>query len=468
MAMLTSKAFDSVFAAEFVVFDTRIMPNLRPRQSIWSGGARHVRKHHPPHKVLNSPVNRYVFGRQWDNIETGWRRNCLPNTERMAIAGNYHGYHIVFAGSIGRSVKGGQAWANLQYLLGLQELGADITYLEDAGDWSVVYNWDKDEETDDLSYPANYIESCLRSTGFRGRQVYRTTDTFVGMASEELLETLESADLLIIRGIPFLTWRTEYDLPVKRIFIDVDPGFTQLRYDRGEPAFVETIDRCETLFSVGQRIAGGDSDVLTCSRTWHPTLPPVYLPGWPVQPQADGLPISSIMRWRGMSDLEHDGEKLGQKDREFPKFADIPQRTGRPFLAALTGGGNRLFEAGGWRTIPGWEASSSPEAYQEFIVNSAAEFGVAKHCYVATAGGWFSDRSVCYLASGRPIIVQNTGLEDWLLKDRGIHWYDTPYEAIEAVERVFDDMGNQSLYARRIAEDMFDTNRVLPYLLDRV
>lgn len=385
----------------------------------------------------------------------------------MAMAGNFHGCHIVFAGSIGRSVTGGQAWANLQYLLGLQALGADVTYLEDAGDWSLVYNWDKGEETDDLAYPASYIESCFRATGFRGRWVYRATGAFVGMSHEETTEALEAADLLIIRGIPILSWRREYGLPGTRIFIDVDPGFTQLRYDRGEPAFVETIDRCETLFSVGQRIAAGKSDVLTCNRTWHPTLPPVYLPAWIRKPQREGLPFSSIMRWRGMSDLEHDGEKLGQKDKEFPKFADIPLRTGRPFVVALTGGGNRLFESGGWRVIPGWEASSSPDAYQEFIGNSAAEFGVAKHCYVVTAGGWFSDRSVCYLASGRPIIVQDTGLEDWLPRDQGIHWYGTPEQAIRAVKHVSDDIEHQSSCARQIAEEMFDSNHVLPQLLDR-
>ena len=131
----------------------------------------------------------------------------------MPTAENYHGYRVVFAGSIGRSVTGGQAWANLQYLLGLQELGADVTYLEDAGDWSMVYDWDRDEETDDLSYPADFIESCLCSTGFKGRWVYRTTDAFVGMVREELWEALNSADLLIVRGIPFLSWRPEYYLP---------------------------------------------------------------------------------------------------------------------------------------------------------------------------------------------------------------------------------------------------------------
>lgn len=375
---------------------------------------------------------------------------------------------IVMAGSIGRSVTGGQAWANLQYLLGLQALGVDVTYLEDAGDWSVVYNWERGENTWELDYPGGFVKDSLESNGFRGAWAYRTSDAIVGLTMDELQARLASADVLLIRGIPFLKWREEYDRPRVRTFLDVDPGFTQIRYEQGEPAYVETIDRCEMLFTVGQNVGTEAASVPTGGRTWVPTLPPVYLPAWPWEPSNDDYPVSTIMRWRGMKDLELRGQPMGQKDRAFPPYADLPRRSGRAFSVALTGGGDRHFLEGGWAVQPGIDASGTPSAYQRFIAGSAAEFGIAKHCYVATNTGWFSDRSVCYLASGRPVIVQDTGLERWLPRDQGVRWFASPDEALDRVVEVFDDLEGQSRRARHLAETLFNSDRVLEDLLRHV
>lgn len=383
------------------------------------------------------------------------------------MTAGFCGLKVVFAGSIGRSVTGGQAWASLQYLLGLEALGADVVYLEDAGDWSVTYRWSEEVETWELDHPAGYVGSSLNDSGFTGSWIYRTSGDSRGLAGDDLEQALREADLLIIRGVPFLSWRPEYDLPARRIFIDVDPGFSQFRYERREPAFVETVDRCEELFTVGQNVGSGRSTVPACGRTWHATRPPVYLPAWPACPQSADLPVTAIMRWRGMKDLRHEGIEYGQKDKEFPAFAAMPLKTGRPFSVALTGGGSAIFESGGWQVIEGWRASGTPDQYRNFIRGSSAEFGVAKNCYVATSSGWFSDRSVCYLSSGRPAILQDSGLADWLPAKHGVAWFRTPEDAVDAVEGVYADLESQSRKARELAEEMFSADKVLPLLLER-
>src|SRR5439155_15289871 len=135
---------------------------------------------------------------------------------------------IVFAGTIGRSGLGGQAWANLQYLLGLRALGHDVFYLEDCGQSSWVYNWDKDEWTVELEYPAACVRGFLRPFGFEERWIYRTSEASLGYSLERFQELCAAADLLIMRAVPLWVWRKEYDGPRRRIFIDVDPGFTQI------------------------------------------------------------------------------------------------------------------------------------------------------------------------------------------------------------------------------------------------
>src|ERR1041384_1173101 len=133
--------------------------------------------------------------------------------------------NIIVAGTIGRSGLGGQAWAVLQYLLGLRALGHDVFYLEDCGESSWAYNWHTNEWTAELDYPAAYVRDCLEPFGFAGHWIYRTNDGAFGMALHDFLEVCSKAELLIVRAVPLWVWREEYELPKRRAFIDVDPGF---------------------------------------------------------------------------------------------------------------------------------------------------------------------------------------------------------------------------------------------------
>lgn len=372
---------------------------------------------------------------------------------------------IIFASAIGRFPIGGNAWSDLQYILGLRSLGHDVFYLEECGLESWVYNWQTEQFTTELDYPSNYLRHCLEPLGFANQWIYRAGDRSVGLELDKFKDICTQADLMIIRGSPITVWREEYNLPQRRIYIDADPGFTQINIAQGNTELANTIEQCDRLFTIGQRLGAADCPIPTIDRHWHKTLPPVALPYWR-SIEDDGTYFSSIMQWHSYRPVVYQGISYGNKDKEFLKFIDIPQQTKQPFRIALSGGIPEQLAQHGWEVIPGWMASFSPESYQIFIQESRAEFGVAKHGYVATKGGWFSDRSVCYLASGRPILVQDTGLSDWLPIGEGILTFSDQNEAANGIQTINTDYKQHQYAARKLAEEYFDSEKVLSSLLE--
>jgi hypothetical protein len=372
---------------------------------------------------------------------------------------------IIVSGAIGRSYVGGQAWVYMQYLAGLRALGHDVYYLEDCGEESWVYNWDEQRLTTDLDYPAAYVQSSLRLIGFDGRWIYRAGSEERGMTVAHFHEICREADLLMVRATPLTVWRDEYDMPRSRVFIDVDPGFTQIALLSGNSELAGTIERCERLFTVGQRIGEPGCSIPDAGREWLKTVPPVSLPYWPVASEENTTHFTSVIRWRGFRDALYNGVEYGQRDREFPRFMELPRFAPQPFRVAVLGADLESLEEHGWEAVSGEVESLMPESYRTFIGRSRAEFGVAKHLYVEMSTGWFSDRSVCYLASGRPVLVQDTGIESWLPVGEGIITFRTQEEALRGVEIINADYERHRRAARQIAETYFASERVLPPLI---
>lgn len=373
---------------------------------------------------------------------------------------------IIFSGHIARTGLGGSAWANLQYLAGLSDLGHEVFYMEDTGENAWIYDWRSHESTTSLDFASHYLETCLAPLGLAGRWIYRSAGREAGMGLDAFQEVCARADLLIFRAVPVHPWRDEYDRPRRRIFIDVDPGFTQIALAEGGENLGETVEHCERLFSIGQRIGSPGCRAPSGGGQWNTTLPPVSLRHWPI---ADGPPAShftSLMRWRGFRDARYRGETYGQKDREFPAFIDLPQRTERRFRIGHLGGDETRLEQHGWETVPGWVASDTPDSFRRFISGSRGEISIAKHGYVELQCGWFSDRSVCYLASGRPVLAQDTGLGDWLPVGMGLVTFDDLDGAVLAVERVDAEYEAHRRAARDLAERTFAAESVLPRLLE--
>ncbi len=374
---------------------------------------------------------------------------------------------IILAGCIGRFPLAGHAWITSQYLLGLRSLGHDVYYLEDAGEESWVYQWNRQQLTNDIHYPADFIARMLDPIGMDGRWIYRTSHQSAGMSADELRDICQAADLLLVRGAPIVAWRDEYGAPRRRAFIDVDPLFTQVKATQGDPHLSETLDRCEHLFTIAQRIGKTDCTIPLIKRQWHVTVSPVFLPAWQIAQEEPIYPFTTVMQWDSYDCVHHSGVAYGNKSHEFPRFAAVPRHAQADFSIAMIGRPPEHLDIRGWQIVDGTIVSSTPDDYRTFIQNSFAEFSVAKQGYAISRGGWFSDRSVCYLASGRPVVVQDTGLCDWLPVGHGVICFQTVSEAVDAVTEVQQHYGEHRLAARRIAEDYFSTDRVLPTLIQQ-
>jgi len=371
---------------------------------------------------------------------------------------------IILSGTIGRSGLGGQAWASLQYLLGLRALGHEVYYLEDCGRSSWVYIWEKEDWTHELDYPAAYVHACLEPFGFGDRWIYRDNYRSLGVPLEKFLDVCADADLLMLRAVPFWNWRKEYEWPSRRAFIDVDPGFTQITLANGDQGWLDGLAHCERRFTYGQRIGAADCPIPDAGGPWLKTLPPVFLPEWPFV-EGDATLFTSVMRWQGFKEVTHGGVSYGQRDKEFANYLDLPKLTSQKFRIAQMGIKPELLTSHGWDSVPGEVISRTPASYHAFIQQSRAEFSVPKNGYVKMHGGWFSDRSVCYLASGRPVLIEDTGLSDWLTVGEGVVTFANPQQAVAGINRINADYERHRHAARRLAEGVFSTEQVLKAFL---
>ena len=372
---------------------------------------------------------------------------------------------IIFAGTIGQSGLGGQVWATLQYLLGLRALGHEVVYLEDCGPESHVWHWENQGWTLELDYPESFLKACFAPYQFNGRWIYRTDTESRGMPLADFRQFCKAADLIVMRAVPFRTWREEYDWPRRRAFIDVDPGFTQISIAEGNDRIAPGVARADKHFTVAQNIGEPDCPIPVASIEWLKTKPPVFLPEWPMGTGA-AKDFTSVMRWRGFREATFNGITYGQRDAEFPRYLELPGRTKQTFCIAQLGTKPGELAAHGWNVAPGEVVSKTAESYREFIQQSRAEFSVPKNAYVKSRGGWFSDRSVCYLASGRPVLIEDTGLKDWLPVGEGVVTFDDPEGALAGIEAINANYEQQRRAARRIAETTFSTDVVLPVFLD--
>jgi hypothetical protein len=191
----------------------------------------------------------------------------------------------------------------------------------------------------------------------------------------------------------------------------------------------------------------------------------VFLREWPVV-DSEPTHFTSIMRWQGFREVSHEGVSYGQRDKEFPAFLELPRSTPQKFRIAQMGIKPEELTSHGWEVVPGEIISKTPDSYREFIQNSRGEFSVPKSGYVKMRGGWFSDRSVCYLASGRPVLIEDTGLQDWLPIGEGLLTFNDMNSAVGGIEQINADYPRHQRGARKLAEQKFSTEHVLPAFVD--
>jgi hypothetical protein len=366
---------------------------------------------------------------------------------------------ILFAGIIARYPFGGVTWCSLMYLLGLRALGHDVFYIEDTGE--CVYDPVQNTRSTDPAYGTAYIHQALAPYGLGDRWSFVNYDgTYHGRDAAFVRQFCADADLFLNLSGGSWFWRDEYARIPRSAFIDSDPAFTQLAIAKAEPWYVEFFKRFHHLFTFGANIGTAASPVPVGDFVWHHTWQPVTLDDWRTDEPA-GRCFTTVMTWQ----IESFADVGGNKDQEFVKFIDLPARSPQPFELAVNGP-ERLLRDHGWRTVNAMAISRTPLEYRSFIHRSRAEFGVAKHTYVAHRTGWFSDRTECYLAAGRPALVQETGWSRHLPAGEGLFAFSTPEEALAGIDRINTDYERHARASAAIAREHFDARRVLPSLLE--
>jgi hypothetical protein len=369
--------------------------------------------------------------------------------------------NIVFAGIMGRHPYGGVAWCSLNYLLGLRRLGHRVWYLEDTGEC----NYDPAENTlaTDPRYALGFIQRCLAPFGFGDRWCYIDYQGgYHGQSRDAWRSICADADLFLNLSGGCWFWRDEHLSIPHSAFIDSDPAFTQLDIAKRGPGHASFFAPFDVLFTFGRNIGTPACPVPTSSLHWEPTWQPVCVAEWRPTSEPPHPCFTTVMTW----EFESFQGIGGSKDREFRKIMHLPSLTDAPVELAVNGP-KELLRRHGWRCRDAFSVSHSLNAYRDYLRSSLGEFSVAKHTYVQTNSGWFSDRTECYLASGRPTVVQDTGFSAHLPIGEGLFAYRTTEAAIESLEAILTDYERHSRAARDLAVSHFSAEVVLPPLLER-
>lgn len=377
---------------------------------------------------------------------------------------------IIVLGYFIRFPLAGMAWHYMQYVLGLVAMGHDVYFIEDSDFFESCYDPENHLTSKNPEYGLRFIEAVYRQLGLDQKWAYYDgfQDKWIGPSSDHAYKICSEADIFLnISGAnPVRPWLK--NVPA-RVFIDTDPTFEQVRQltvgDRRERANHHNI-----FFTFGENYNDASSAIPVDGLPWQPTRQPIFIEKWPSTLGRRHSRFTTVMQWDSYATREFNGIVYGMKSASFDPYFDLPKHTGEILELAL-GSNNaprqRLLDAG-WQIRDPLEITKDLLDYQQYIQDSKAEFSIAKQGYVISNSGWFSERSAAYLASGRPVVAQDTGFTHWLETGNGLLAFSTPEEAISMIDCVNTHYEKHCSKAREIAVNYFDSNLVLNSLLDRI
>lgn len=366
----------------------------------------------------------------------------------------------------------GVTYQFLHYLIGLRRLGWDVYYVEDSGRW--VYDPLSFGFSPDAAGNVNMVAPVLEKHGFAGHWAFRGSYSggkCYGMSEEDLLQLYREADAFL-NVTASQELREEHMAIPRRIYVESDPFRVQVKVLEQDPPTLDALAAHDIHFSFGENLGQPDCGLPIDLVCWHPTRQPVAVDLWrtPELPPAEAA-YSTITTWRNKGkDLTFRGETwYWTKDREFLKILDLPRRrpVGFELAVELDEETRRLLSDNGWRLTRSLPVSLDIERYRDYIRNSRGEFTVAKDQVVRPRTGWFSDRSACYLAAGRPVITQETGFSKFLPTGKGLFGFLAMEEILAAVDTIESDYEGSCRAAREIAEEYFAAEKVLASLMAR-
>jgi hypothetical protein len=377
----------------------------------------------------------------------------------MAAAGER--LRIAVSGMVaGDPGQGGASWSVLQYVLGLKRLGHEVVLVEPVDEAAALAD----------SASARYLEQVTGELGLELAALVGTdSGATLGIDRPRLEELMREADLLLnVSGM--LTDPALFEPAPIRAYLDLDPFFNQHWQLQGADMRFEGHTH---FITVGTAIGEPGCEVPSLGLDWIATLPPVVLDHWPVADTAPSLPFTTVGHWRSYGPIEHQGRRYGLRAHSLRELIDLPGRTDAEFALALgihpgDAADIAALEANGWTLLNPEILASAPSPYRDFVRSSTAEIGIAKEGYVRSRSGWFSDRSACYLASGRPVLAQDTGFGGALPVGEGLLTFSTTQDAAAASEASLRRPEVHARAAREIAEEVLDSDRVLGLLLEEL
>ena len=365
----------------------------------------------------------------------------------------------------------GVTYQFLHYLIGLRKLGYDPYYIEDSGRW--IYDPKINEFSPDVTGNLEMVVPHLQAHGFGDRWAFRGNypdGKCYGMTEAQILQLYREADAFLnVTGAQEI--RDEHRAIKRRIYVESDPFAAQIKVAQGDSGMIDMLAVHDRHFSFGENLGAPDCALPIEKFHWLPTRQPVAVELWNNDTQG-GAAYSTITTWHNKGkNIEWRGDTwYWTKDREFEKFLDLPRR--RPSLTfelatSVPDDVRKLLRDHGWRQTGSVEISRNADLYREYIRKSRGEFTVARDQYVRPNTGWFSDRTACYLAAGRPVITQETGFSKFLPPGRGLFGFRTMDDILAAVDAIESDYAGICRAAAEIAHEYFAAEKVVGSLMQR-
>jgi hypothetical protein len=326
-------------------------------------------------------------------------------------------------GTLAYPQGGGHCWVFLNWALGLRELGYRVVWLESVAPHATA---------EELYARVDALERRLAPYGL-SEIALAANDGRLAPGCLALDEAAADADLLV--NFQDKLTRDQVDRFPRSVFIDLDPGLRQLWISSGQT----TLARHDVYFTIGETVGTPTARFPDCGIRWHYTPPAVFLPQWPVTPAAENASYSTVAHWWHQAEKVNGREVDNNKWVAFMEYVDVPAEVPHRLELALGEGpairsARAFWGSHGWQVSDAWEVASTPWDYQSFIRRSRGEFSCAKATYKLLENAWISDRTICYLASGKPAIVQYTGPSRFLPDAEGLLRFRTPEEAVACLQ----------------------------------
>lgn len=376
---------------------------------------------------------------------------------------------IVVGSYMVRYPLGGMLSWVLQYLVGFQRLGHDVFFVEKSGYTDSCYDPAKNCISNDCSYGVAAVQALLKRFGMQDQWCFvDAQEHYYGLTRDRITAVFKSADLFLDMGTHG-AWLPEAAATRLRVLADGEPDFTQIKMAQ-RVAAGETLLYYDSYYTVGSNIGTSKSTAPTAGQKWRYLFHPVVTDLFRYEPVHRNAAFTTVMNWQSHPPIEFNGRTYGQKDVEFAKFIDLPSRVSAPLEVAISG--RRLpigqLQNASWRVRDAREVTLSFDSFCDYVHSSKGEFSVCKQVFVATHSAWFSDRSAVYLASGRPVVLQDTGFSAHLPCGRGLFAVRTVDEAAAAIEDITAHYEQHTQWAREIAVEYLDAAKVLRRFLSEL